>query len=164
MATQKTVTVVIYPQIQYPLRSFYYHPSTFFTSGFSTKLSCALLISPTRAVCPAHLILLDLIILTIFGPPFCVILQRYHTQNCGKTHEGWVIKDSEGNARDVTEVLLSPAWRTKNIRKLPSAKRVSWQEFEQRTFWIFFFLIYFISNQNLQFYELICWRKSCGAL
>jgi hypothetical protein len=25
------------------------------------------------------------------------------------------------------------------------------------------FLIYFISNQNLQSYELICWRKSCDA-
>jgi hypothetical protein len=28
----------------------------------------------------------------------------------------------------------------------------------------FSYLIYFISNQNLQFYELICWRKRCDAL
>jgi hypothetical protein len=28
---------------------------------------------------------------------------------------------------------------------------------------IFLFFIYFISNQDLQSYELICWRKSCDA-
>jgi hypothetical protein len=48
------------PQTQHPSRSFYYNPSTF--------------LAPMRAICTAHLIPLHLIILTIFGPFFCVIL------------------------------------------------------------------------------------------
>jgi hypothetical protein len=44
---------------------------------------------------------------------------------------------------------------------------VHWRPFtvciEHITGNIFFLFIYFISNQNLQSYELICWRKSCDA-
>jgi len=41
-------------------------PSGVFPSGFSTKILYAFLITPMLAKCPAHLILLDLITLTIF--------------------------------------------------------------------------------------------------
>ena len=45
-------------------------PSGLFTSGFSTKTPYAFLLSPLRATCPAHLILLDFIARTILGEQY----------------------------------------------------------------------------------------------
>ena len=42
-------------------------PSRFFPSGFPTQILYMYLLSPIRATCPAHLILLDLITWTILG-------------------------------------------------------------------------------------------------
>jgi hypothetical protein len=45
-------------------------PSGLFPSGFPTNILYALFFSPINAICPVHLILLDLIILSILGEEY----------------------------------------------------------------------------------------------
>jgi hypothetical protein len=45
-------------------------PSGLFHSGFPTNILYALLFTPIRATCPAHLIILDLIFLIVAGEEY----------------------------------------------------------------------------------------------
>jgi hypothetical protein len=51
-------------------------PSGLFSSGFPTNILYAFLLSPIRATYPAHLILLDLIILIMLGEEYKLIKAR----------------------------------------------------------------------------------------
>jgi len=57
------------PSLYYP-PIYAWFPSGVFPSGFPTKPLYTLLLSPTRATCPAHLILLDFITRTILGEQY----------------------------------------------------------------------------------------------
>jgi hypothetical protein len=49
-------------------------------------------------------------------------------------------------------------WKYSQIRQREAKPNIP------QTMGNFFYIYIFISNQNLQIYELICWRKSCDAL
>jgi len=80
-----------YPHIALPEESYYIRlglPSGLFTSGFPTNTLYTPLLSPTRATCLAHLILLDFIIRTVLGEEYrslssslCSFLQSMCTYN-----------------------------------------------------------------------------------
>ena len=55
-----------------------HRPSGFFPSGFSTKTLYTPLLTPIRATCPAHLILLYLITRTIFGEQYRSLSSPLH--------------------------------------------------------------------------------------
>jgi len=59
--TSLTSTLILSPHLRLGL------PSGLFTSGFPTKILYTTLLFPTRATCPAYLILLDNITWIIFG-------------------------------------------------------------------------------------------------
>ena len=56
-------------------------PSCLFPSGFAINTLYTLLLYPTRATCPAHLILLDFITRTILGEQYRSFLQGGANKN-----------------------------------------------------------------------------------
>ena len=63
-------------------------PNALFLSGLPTKTPYAPLLSPTRATCPAHLILLDLIARTTFAESFRSRRLRGSQISRQSAHEG----------------------------------------------------------------------------
>ena len=81
-------------------------PSGLFPSGFPTKTLYTPLLSPTRATCPAHLILLDFITRTILGEEY----RLFCSSLCNFLHS------------PVTSSVLGPIFSSTPYSQTPSAR------------------------------------------